>query len=143
MKTLATEGFGGLFVIYVPAAPQYLQHSRGWLRFRGFGPGHLAMDQVPRTFAPAGIKRCLELICVVGGLSKKIMFLDIMYNRLLLKRIYQRGTWLFAFTLRSSKGIISRIQICPPGWDFLSFIFQANLCCNTWTWQPVRSQNVY
>lgn len=78
-----------------------------------------------------------------GGLSKKTMFLDIMYDRLLLKRIYQRGTWLFAFTLRSSKSIFIGIQICPPGWNFLSFTFQTNLCCNMWTWQPVRSQNVY
>lgn len=30
--------FGGLFVIYVPAAPPYLQHSRGWLRFPWIRP---------------------------------------------------------------------------------------------------------
>lgn len=73
------------------------------------------MDLVPRTFTPAGIERCLELICAVGGIFKKTMFLDIMYYRLLLKRIYQRGTWLFAFTLGSSKGLIHGIQIRPPG----------------------------
>lgn len=29
------------------------------------------MDPVPRTFTPAGIERCLELICAVGGIFKK------------------------------------------------------------------------
>lgn len=82
--------------------------------FRGFRPGHHAVDPVPRTFVPAGIERRLELISALGVFRKESCFKYIMYYRLLLKRIYQRGTWLFAFTLGSLKGIISGIQIRPP-----------------------------